>query len=165
MICRCCLAEINGDSSCCPVCGYPLMSISDNEHKAEMEQAISDYRRNLLKAFSVSVKTYTYKLSGGVLSAPIINSAKLADGKSLEFGVTVWSEREFASTLTKRSFPVELEISDGSKTRGAAVNISPERLISHAHIGVQLAEGLSVRIVVGTKDNCVYSEPVALISK
>ncbi len=165
MICKCCFSESSEDAACCPVCKFPLMTILDERNSSEMEAAIKDYRRNFLKDITISVKTYTYNYTSAGLTVPETRSVKLADADALEHNVTLWSEREFAAVLSKRSFPLELEISDGSETRGVTLTVSPEKPISHARIGIELNKGFSVRAAIGTKDEFVYTEPVPLITK
>lgn len=163
MICKCCFSDIERLEYVCPICGYPQLIIGDENSADEIAESMEKHRRKLLRGITISVKTYSYTYSSQKLSEPCIEYEKLVECGELEYNKPVWTRKGFAEIFSARSFSLELFILGGDKKRCEKLEIKPNGAISHANIGVELCEGLSARVLVGTADNYSCSEKFKLV--
>lgn len=159
MKCNCCKAEFLNGQAKCPICAFPTLMVDD----VDIDELIRNYKNNKLKDVAIYIKIYNYSIDNGNLSMDGEEYIKVVEAWKLEHGNVYWMDEAYEDIESANTFTLTVSIGNSMAHRECDVNITPSRNISHSMIGVLLEDGFTIRFIVGTKENYVYSEAISLI--
>lgn len=154
--CLCCRSIVEDNSIVCKVCKIPQNIIGDADSQ-EVQKLIKDYRNNIIGDKVISFKAYVYEDSDVEFQKePVMKKMKLANVCDLEFDKIYWSDIKFASLEETESIDVCISCND----KDIPLQIKVSKPTKFTAIGVTLAEGLNIRLVVGSKENPIYTSVI-----
>lgn len=154
--------KITNDVGNCPVCGFPIIYLSDdsNENKQMMKNLVNDYRKNNLSFIKISLVIYEHKLENEVLK-PIKKVITLATANELTEGKILWNKQDFARV--EEDLELELEIQKFTLApRKVTCKIKAPNLKELWKVGVELKKDLSIVLVIGNEKIYTKSAPIEI---
>lgn len=159
MQCKCCMKSMESDRAVCPVCGFSALG---NPKQSDVE----DFRSLRLRGINISVKVYYYeKNSVGDLEEKKSEYITVANASQLRYREVFWLEKEFESFDVDHDIELDVGIFNGSENIHATLSAAIKNPLTCARLGLWIDDGFVVHLVVGSKEQFVYSQGVALISK
>lgn len=161
MLCKCCYTEVPYGKAKCIVCGCILLFAGDKQTD-EADILVQVHRERKLKSVSVSLKTYDYLCENGEVSLVSSDFVKLADALDLEYEKIKWFDG-YEPLESGRSFSITIGVNNGGEQREVVLSMTPTEPIEHSSLGLVLESGFMVRLVVGSEQSKLYSEPISLV--
>ena len=162
MKCIACDRDFTGSS--CPHCGFPVYELVGDDLDASTAQILElakNHRKEYLKDIEVGVVAYSWKDENGLIVEDQHFTRYFASGEALSQG-EVWLPDPLARIPDETVIPIQVAIKKGGTER--LVNVSLPNLLEAElqQVGVQLVDGLKIKLLLRNPINKKESDEISL---